>query len=253
MTLGKRIAVAGFVAAAVLLATATGGFSAVAADRAVDISVADDRYALLGIEVGDTDGTVGGDPFTLLTLTDNFPQDVDADKVAVTSDGAPIEVTLDDDAAEADGELLQMDDRLDVTVACTRPTDGPESVTLHIVASGDDVTVTKDKTVTGVECTTPASPNPPGSQTVEFAGCGNVFVPDGYTVETYVYDVSTPNEAPVYEQRSNRGGNGKLVGIETAGNGTYVNENFDFETGDCGSQQGERNAGTQVNSPPWDD
>lgn len=257
MPLGKRLALAGFVLAAVLVATSTGGFSAMAADRGVQVSVVDDEHAFLGITVEDTEGTVGNAQFTLLKLTDNFGQDVDVDEVTVASDDAPIEVELPSAATATDGTYLEMDDTLTVPVSCTEPTTGKVDVTLHIVASGTGVTVVKDKTV-AVECTTPTESNPETGptdpETVQFRGCGNVVVPDGYEVETYVYYQSgSGDSAGTYtEQSTEKNGPAKLVGIVTAGNGTYANGNFDFESTTC-SATDDRRTGTLVDgTPPWE-
>lgn len=258
MTLGKRLALAGFVVTAVLIATGTGGFSAMAADRSLQVSVVEDEHAFLGIEVVEREGTVGNTQFTLLELTDNFGQDVDVDEVTVASEDAPIEVELPSEATSTDGDFLAMDDTLDVPVSCTEPTDGAVDVTLHIVASGTGVTVVKDKTV-GVECSPPAESNPgvgpTDPETVQFRGCGNVFVPDGYAVETYVYYQSgSGNSAGTYtEQDTEQNGPAKLVGIVTAGNGTYANSNFDFESTTCSAGSDDRGAGQPVDgTPPWD-
>jgi hypothetical protein len=151
-----------------------------------------------------------------------------------------------------------MDDTLAVPVSCVEPTTGTVDVTLHIVASGDGVTVVKDKTV-AVECRTPTESTPETGptdpETVQFRGCGNVVVPDGYAVETYVYYQSgSGDSAGTYTERSTEmNGPAKLVGIVTAGNGTYANGNFDFESTACNAGTDDRGAGTPVDgTPPWE-
>jgi hypothetical protein len=121
--------------AAVLVATTgTGGFSAVEADRGLDVSVVADDRAHLGITVEETTGA-NGSTFTLLTLDDNFPHGTDVRVESVAApDNAPIRV-----------KSWSMDGPVDVTcVETTADTD----VTLLIDARGDGVRVIKHKQVT---------------------------------------------------------------------------------------------------------
>jgi hypothetical protein len=78
MTLGKRIAMVGLVVAAALLAVGTGGFSAMAADRGVEVTVVDDSEAFVGYEAScDDDGDLS------VTVTNRFDRAVDEGSVTV--------------------------------------------------------------------------------------------------------------------------------------------------------------------------
>lgn len=78
MTLGKRLAVVGFVVAAALLAVGTGGFSAMAADRGVDVAVVGDSEAFVGYEASCAD-----DGDLSVTVTNRFDREVDGGSVTV--------------------------------------------------------------------------------------------------------------------------------------------------------------------------
>jgi hypothetical protein len=210
-----RYASFALVAAALLLATGSGAFSSADASRASSVGVASDQRAYLGVTVVETEGTVGGGSFSLLELTDNFPEEVDVDSVSLPND-APISY----DSDEVDG---------DVEVVCEEATgDEGESVTLEIAASGETIEVTKNEEVT-VTCIDP-------EETPTFRGCGRV-------------DTDKTIEQTVLYSQGNGQGGGPLVGVRVDGR-AYKNPNFDFENTNCGNSGGKR-PGIEVTDPPW--
>jgi hypothetical protein len=250
--MSRRVALVVLAFAAVaLFATGAFGFTSVSAERGVSVAVVDDESAFLGLPNDPAvDCTVGGSPeedckeLELLTVTNQFSTGLTALSVAPAESEASVEdlaVSADVD----DATPLQPGDAVTITgdVDCA----AGETVTaeLTITVAGDGVEATKYDKEVRVDCER--------SDEVRFAGCGQVFVPDGYVVNAYVYEVSPGNtDELVYEKRMTRGGPGKLVGVETT-EGAYLNGNFDFGAGDCGDQQGDRSAGVPVESrAPWD-
>ncbi len=71
MNIRTLVLVCGAIAAVVALTTGTGGFTSATADRGVEISVADDANALLGVE-RTTSGTVNGTTNLTVTVTNRF-------------------------------------------------------------------------------------------------------------------------------------------------------------------------------------
>jgi len=184
-----RYASLALIVAAALLATGSGAFTSADASRASTIGVAGDGEAYLGVTVDETKGTVDGDPFPLLELTDNFPEDVGVDSVSVPDD-APISIGSDE--IEIDG---------DVKVECDAAADG-ESVTLEIEVSGETVEVTKNEEVT-VTC---IDPDP------EFNGCGSVDTHPAIEVDERIY------------QENSGGQDSKLIAVRIDGE-RYDNPN----------------------------
>jgi hypothetical protein len=131
----KRIAFVLAVFAAFLFVTGSGAFDAASTDRDMSVRVVDDEDAYLGITVQQTEGTLSGDAFALLSLEDNFRQDVSVDSVSIP-DEAPIRL----DSASMDGPI---------EVNCTEASDeGGEQVKLTIEVSGRNVEAVKNKQVT---------------------------------------------------------------------------------------------------------
>lgn len=147
----RKIVFGVLVVAIALLATGTGGFSSIEAERGVDVAVAEDEHALLGIEVAETEGTVGNS-FTLLKLFNNFDQDISVESVEA-DDKAPIDVQ----SATVNGA---------VTVECLSAVTSAE-VDLTVSVTGDDVSITKykDVEVTCNEATPTPSPTPTSTPT----------------------------------------------------------------------------------------
>mgnify|MGYP000716517880 CR=1 FL=1 len=104
--------------------------------------------------VDDTRGAVGGAAFALLDLTDVSNQSASLDDVSVPN-SAPISIV----SASIDGT---------VEVECTDSTDGAtESVTVTIGGTGDDISFTKEQSVS-VSCLDPTpTPTPMPTSTPE--------------------------------------------------------------------------------------
>jgi hypothetical protein len=139
----KRRALAVGLAALAVAASvaATGGFSAVTADRGVEVAVAPDGEAFLGIETPEARGAVG-ESVAVLRLRDNFRGDVDLERVSLP---APSEVV----ALRTTGPV-EMEPTATVAVTCVAA--GTERVTVEVVAGGPSTAVRADRTVT-VRCT----------------------------------------------------------------------------------------------------
>lgn len=155
MSAGRYVAVAGLALAVVLLAAQTGAFSAIAADRDVQVTVVDDQSAYLGVETDPV--SVPGNTTTsatLATVTNRFGSSIDV-SVTVTEgsdsyptltgvtgpgtlssgESAPVvaDVTCDDDA---NGE------RVDIGVEATGPDFGIQ-LTRSVEVTCERVVVTE--------------------------------------------------------------------------------------------------------------
>ncbi|MFC6953351.1 hypothetical protein [Halorubellus litoreus] len=80
-------------AAAVVVATTagTGAFSAVSAERGIQIAVVDDDRAYLGVAV--TANVSGNDTTARITVTNQFPQGTTLSAVTATVDGETVSLT----------------------------------------------------------------------------------------------------------------------------------------------------------------
>lgn len=143
------------VLAAVLLATGTGGFSAMEADRGVTVAVVDDEHAYLGVTTHDHRLEPGMHDVTLLTLTNRFGRDLDV-TVTVTDDdrGPPLLIQSYDRS-----ENLPAYTSRDVTadIVCSGQ-GGSETVTVAVVASSPGVEVQLSRDVTVVCDSATATP-----------------------------------------------------------------------------------------------
>jgi hypothetical protein len=139
------------------LMVGAGGYSTMAADRGVNLAVAEDSSAYLGIDDGSEVHLVDdGSSETALGLTNNFAQSDPSVSASVPGE-APIEVT---DASFRDG----------VEVSCKRVKDRA-SVPISLTATGSDTTVEVTRSVT-VTCEAP----PIETEDIKFTGCNNLKV-----------------------------------------------------------------------------
>lgn len=114
------------------LLVGAGSFDSISTERGVQVEVADDRNAYLGI--ADTDpveAVEGGPSVAVMALFDNFPGDATLESAETPTD-APVTV-----------ESAGLSE--DVTVRCKRPAEKAVPVTL--VATGDGVRVDVTETV----------------------------------------------------------------------------------------------------------
>jgi len=149
--------------AAVGLIFGTAGFSAMEADRGLDVSVSNDTSAYLGYEeVNDT--VRDGEPKAIVEYRNQFGSDLDEFDVEVSSDHDDVTVVS---PPETLGEGSKR--RIALTIRCDAETD----VTLQFDAegSGDGVSVSLDRIHT-VTCV----PKGPSVTGVRYMGVGNAFV-----------------------------------------------------------------------------
>lgn len=172
---------------AALLATGTGAFTSVNGDRGMAVSVASDQRAMLGVDIDETDGVVGGDSFTVLDLIDNFSPgtSVQVTDVSVPS-SAPIAVAGD----SAGSALPAAVDDTSVEATCEETADD-QTVTVTVTVEGDGLTVTKHKEVP-VTCE---------ERDVTFDRCGQVE--SNVAIDERIYENSGQGNS----------GNGKLVAV----------------------------------------
>lgn len=129
------------------LAVGAGGFTSGTSDRSVEILVAEDENALLGIHEGETTGRVG-ELIDVMYLEDNFGAaevaylvDVSLDPQSGPSGSSGGPVTL-----QGQTDTPTMLDT-SVTVRCRGPTEGSEPVSVTLEVEADGVTVTATRTV----------------------------------------------------------------------------------------------------------
>jgi len=163
----RRWLYGGLVVLALSLLVSTGSFSAVSADRGVDVTVADDDDAFLGITLespvldnGRHDGT------ELAAIQNRFGTPLTEIEVTITGDdtqspkllpqGTP-DVDVPDTLGPGDNGVIEAD------IQCSNAGgSGPtEDWQIHVSASSDSATVELTRTVT-VECTGEGSGQPDG-------------------------------------------------------------------------------------------
>lgn len=147
---GRRVLLGVFTIVALAASVfATGGFASVDADRGVDVSIADDDDAYLGISTETaTVAANRSDDERLASFTNRFEEDVTVDVTVVEgSDDHPTVENVSDPGTVAVGDTSH----LTADVICENGT-ASEDLTLEIDASGSDVAVEATRQVT-VECT----------------------------------------------------------------------------------------------------
>jgi hypothetical protein len=132
--MNRRLLYGALIVVATSLLVGAGSFSTITADQGVDVDIAGDTSAYLGIEDRDPGQAIEDGPsVTVLALDDNFPADASVES-ATAPDGAPVSVT----SATLGG---------DVRVQCTRETNGDTAVDLSLVAGSAGTTVRTTETV----------------------------------------------------------------------------------------------------------
>lgn len=210
------------------LVAGTGGFSAMTADRGVDVSVVDDEHAYVGIEtVGDE--LSAEDRIHLLTITNQFATVMDELDVTV-ADGTDV---IDADTVELGSRTVGVGEGTTATAECTA-TERTGVVDLDIEGGAGGASFDLTRTVevdcgptTGTETVTLENVSTvdgdEGDLTVEFKGTGNVLVsgdPGNYSV-TVTYKkgqgepTSTEKEIEISENRTVtlRDGGGQIIEI----------------------------------------
>ncbi|WP_178915060.1 hypothetical protein [Natronomonas gomsonensis] len=102
MTRRRRLLLAAALLASVVVVTTTGGFSSATAERGVDVSVAEDSNAYLGVEQAPS-GTENGTTNLEVTVANQFPAGTDLTTVEVTANGTTVDFA-EPDAVEAGDE-----------------------------------------------------------------------------------------------------------------------------------------------------
>jgi hypothetical protein len=141
-----------FAVAAVSLAVGTGALSSVSADRGVEISVADDDEALLGVTTVGSDA-IQSDGSTrsrdIVRITNRFADSITVDTTVTDPGGRPVlETARLDDGSLAAGEQATL--TAEIRCASGNST-SVETWTVHVTATGDGVSVETTTEVT-VEC-----------------------------------------------------------------------------------------------------
>jgi hypothetical protein len=157
--LGRRSLIA--LAAALLaltLVSGTGGFSSVAADRSVDVAVANDDEALVGIEKSHIDRC--GANQVALTVTNRLGSDLHTVEATVLAASSDVRATVMDTP-----EGLGVGDNGEITVRVNPATPANEdagngdavdgTVDIRLTVKGDGTRVTLTRSVP-VECPSPA-------------------------------------------------------------------------------------------------
>lgn len=194
----------------------SGGFSEVAGERGIDVAVADDESAYLGIEVESVDGYVGGEPLPVLRLTDQHSGDLTLQSVDI---GRPlIEVETEMESAPSIGET----DPLTVAVRCTEGGEGTVPVT--VVADGPGTRISVQRMVP-VTCHAPETHRV--DVDIDFRGCGTARIEADDAI--YPLNVTKVIDNPSADGNATRtetidsngrvgpGRGGKLVAIEVDG------------------------------------
>lgn len=150
MSLAKRLALTGFVVAAVLVVASTGGLSAMTADRGVQVSVANDENAFLAIETNRI--TRCGTNHGVFEVQNQFGTDLtDFEAFVVEAHGVRASVKDAPDHLD-DGDTVGAVDTgdIDIQVKALGPESDdiePGSVTVHFEASGRGVGISLNRTV----------------------------------------------------------------------------------------------------------
>ncbi|PSQ29647.1 hypothetical protein BRD16_09670 [Halobacteriales archaeon SW_6_65_46] len=256
--------------AAVTIATGSLAYTSVDAGRGVNVAVASDENAYLGLteptaecrvlpeEAAETakSNTESCDDAAVLRVTNQFASEMTVAGVSVDGpDGGGVNLSS---AGLTAGDTIGIGSertlRVDGSEVCTPEQGASETVELSITLSvqTDDGTEAKrfDKSVK-LECSRSGSSETgdDGESPVEFNGCGSVDPADDadVTIQTRVYYKSNGNDAGYHTKRKS----GKLVGVVLDDGRAFTNGNYDFGSDNCGSKS-DRGEGVQTDSPPWD-
>lgn len=143
----RRLALVLGLTAVVLLATGTGAFSSVSAERGVDVAVVDDEHAYVAIQNDETVGLSGSDQYThtYLTVRNRFPVPGEATVNVDTSSSNGLSVDLSSAAGGTWRGYLESEENKQFTAAitCTQVDpvhrDSSATLTYEIVFDGDGV------------------------------------------------------------------------------------------------------------------
>jgi len=143
----RRVAMlVGIVLVATSAISGTGSFSAVAADRAIEVSVADDEAAYLGLAYDETVTVEANETtVTLVAVTNRFPSSlaVDPELTEGDPDQPPAIESVDGPGELNSGESGP----LSATIRCDNAT-ASETVTVALEATGDGVRVSLQRELT---------------------------------------------------------------------------------------------------------
>jgi hypothetical protein len=221
MTLGKRLAIVGIVVATALLAVGTGGFSAMAADRGVEVAVVGDSEAFVGY-----DSSCAADGDLSVTVTNRFDREVD--KGSITVDGVTKEVGSlppgGDSTVEFQSDEFEPGDPVTVDVSSAGL-----SATLYRSVPDDCVAAVPD--VEGVRFTGTAS----GNAKIQLAngGSGSLEVTywtlDDGSLQPETVTVSTPSDPVNMRSQVSGSASSGFAAIYVGGTDTtYVHQNLAY-------------------------
>ena len=133
MMLSRRGVVLVCLVTTLALIQSTAGVDAILSDRGVDVSVAEDPDAVLGMELSSIQvGENGSDGATLATFVNRFPNSVDLSVAVNDPSGPPTLENIAGPGTLSSGES----GKLTADVVCNNET-GTQSVGLDIEASSD--------------------------------------------------------------------------------------------------------------------
>lgn len=131
----RRLILALFVLATVI--TGTAGYSAIQAERSVDVSVADDESAHLAVESHDP-SVKNGSTGDVLRVTNQFGREIVLSVQEVDTSGS---IVYDSLGHSGDEVMLGTDDSVQVFVRCSGTRDGTLDVMLFAEGENNELSV----------------------------------------------------------------------------------------------------------------
>jgi hypothetical protein len=131
----KRLILALFVLATVI--TGTAGYSAIQAERSVDVTVADDENAYLAVE-NTNDSIENGSTRGVLRVTNQFGRDVDLAVEDVETTGS---VEYDSVGGTNGDVTLHAGEDEEIKASCTGTSDGKLEVMLFVESDDEELSV----------------------------------------------------------------------------------------------------------------
>lgn len=116
------------------ITVSSGAFSSVAADRGVSVTVASDENAFVALTTPDSPSATSGDSAELVTVTNQFSEQVTVNVTDITTSDPALTATLDSQPGElgsGDSETAK------VTLACDSPVTA--TISFDVEANGTSV------------------------------------------------------------------------------------------------------------------
>lgn len=211
------------------------GFSAVAADRGVSVSVASDEHALVGYQTEDVE-VAGTANVSLVTVENRLPSDASVTDVTVATNDPNVSVSGVSQPAVGAGT----EERVRADVSCDGATETTVAVSITVEGDGVTAAISGDTTTRTFQltCTSPidrAYFNGAGNFGVDATGVGTTEI-TYWTVEdssddgNWTFDERTLSAFDTSKklQSQTRGGQPQVVAVYfDEFDTTYVHPNFD--------------------------